>query len=51
MVDWGRQVIAASKDHLNFKGWLTGEFTAAWAGSKPGNSLKGELELPELKAT
>lgn len=50
MGDWGRQVIAAAKQHLNSKGWLTGEFTAVWAGKKPGNVLKAELELPELKA-
>lgn len=47
---WSRQVVAAAKQHLNGKGWLTREFTNAWSDQKPRHALAPELDEPELKA-
>lgn len=50
LVDWSQRVITAAKQHLQSKGWLTGEFANSWASIKPRNELKEALDAPELRA-
>lgn len=46
--NWARDFFVASKEHQRVSGWLTREFTEAWAAAKPAARFGELLDVPEL---